>query len=387
MIKYFSMPADFKNETIDGYHKLNLQYDNAKVIETYGSITKGRMVGSGRLVEQMLETDFVDLYNYIKYSRQHNIDFNYTLNATHMHNMEFSEDGIFELKTFLLNLYEAGVRKLTIALPPLIEIIKSMNLDFEIKASCLCQITNVNKAMYYKRLGVNRIVPDESINRKFHVLERMSKSFGEGVEVIANQICAINCVYRMFHYNMVSENPYGNVSNTSVNYYEHRCIRQRYEDISNLLKLSWIRPEDLNLYTDIGINRFKIQGRHTFVKGGDPVKTVSYYFKEDYDGNLMDLLNMFSTLNNFNAYLDNKKLDGFIKPFYEKEEFCKNDCQECNYCGAYIKKAVDMEKATAMKELYDKFYNEYDQFNRQVNSVNVKQSDSNNDVDIDFDFM
>ena len=46
-----------------------------------------------------------------------------------------------------------------------------------------------------------------------------------------------------------------------------------------------------------------------------------------------------------------------------------------------------MEKTTAMKDLYDKFYNEFDQFNRCVNSVNVKEFGGNNDVDIEFDFM
>ncbi|MCU0286830.1 MAG: hypothetical protein MUF15_10570, partial [Acidobacteria bacterium] len=77
MIKYFCMPADFKEQTIDAYDRLNKTYKDAKVIETYGNITVGGQIGSGRAINQLPESDLLDLKSFIEYSRHKKIEFNY----------------------------------------------------------------------------------------------------------------------------------------------------------------------------------------------------------------------------------------------------------------------------------------------------------------------
>lgn len=387
-MKYFSIPSDFKIGTIDAYHQLNNRYTNAKVIETYGSITVGNYFGSGRLVRQMNKADLFDLHDYIKYSKERGIDFNYTINAPFLHNKEFTETGIRDIKIFLGKLYDAGVRSLTITLPSLMELARSTPYEFKIKASTICQITNPARALFYKKLGVDKIVTDESINRNFKTLENTRKVFGDQIEVIANQICDLNCIYRIFHYNMISGEPEGTVNEISVNFYEHRCVLQQYKNRYNLLKLSWVRPEDLHYYTRIGINYFKLQGRHTFAKGGDPVRTVECYFKESFDGNLIDLLSMFATMNNFKIYVDNKKLEGYLKPFAEIENFCKNTCEDCKYCESFARKAIDLKKADEMIDLARDFYQRFDQYKKMIHSVNPESTIEieENQMDVSFDF-
>jgi len=363
-MKYYSLPADFKKETIDEYAKLNDRYRDSKVIETYGNITVGFLFGSGRLVRQMPKMDIHDLSEYIAYSRQKNIDFNYTLNSTHYRNIEFTEKGVSEIKDFLGKIYKAGVRALTVTLPSLIELVKSTKYDFKIKASCLCQVNNANRAEAYKQMGVDKIVTEESINKNFHTLKAIRDVFGPRVEIIVNQICDKNCMYRLFHYNMISGDSAGTTNKVSINYYEHRCVLQQLKSLDNLLKLCWVRPEDIKYYTQIGIDYFKLQGRHTFVQGGDPVRTVKAYFEESFDGNLMDLLTMFSKLTSFSVYVDNKKLEGFIKPFFEKENFCKNNCPTCHYCETFAKKCIDYDKAGQVLNFARDFYNDYDQYKK-----------------------
>ncbi|MCP5054493.1 MAG: hypothetical protein GY940_45415, partial [bacterium] len=109
-MKYFCMPSDFKKETIDKYEALNNSYKDSKIIETYGNITIGDNRGSGRAVNQLPDTDLLELKYFIEYSRQKNIEFNYTMNATHLQNREFNREGVVEIKRFLEGLYEAGVR-------------------------------------------------------------------------------------------------------------------------------------------------------------------------------------------------------------------------------------------------------------------------------------
>jgi collagenase-like PrtC family protease len=144
---------------------------------------------------------------------------------------------------------------------------------------------------------------------------------------------------------------------------------KRVEDVSNLMRMNWIRPEDIKYYSEIGINNFKIQGRQAVVNG-DIVKTVESYFKESFHGNFMELLDSFSPTNNFKIHMENKKLDGFIKPFVEKDNFCKNDCDSCNYCNKYIEKSIDYQKTSEVFRLAGDFYSKFDDFINIVKDYN-----------------
>jgi collagenase-like PrtC family protease len=391
MIKYFSMPADFKNETIDAYDRLNRSYNNSKIIETYGNITVGNQVGSGRAVDQLPETDLLDLQLFIEYSRQKGIDFNYTLNATHLGNREFTRQGILEIKRFLADLQKAGVRSITVSLPSLMELIQAGGYDFEIKASTLCQITNANKAAAFKRRGVHRIVVDESINRDVRNLRRIREVFGDKVELIINPLCLKDCTYRTFHYHQITEDSLGKANDVSVDYYEHRCVLQRNHQVSNLLRMCFVRPEDLKYYTEIGIHYFKLQGRH-LVQKGDALRTIKAYFDENHDGDLMDLIYMFYSQNSFRVPFDNRKLDGFIDPFFKIDDFCKRDCEKCGYCERFAQKIIDYNNAGEIIRSAETFYREFDKFNRMLQSVTVEEeegtvnpSDINAAVDFELD--
>lgn len=194
----------------------------------------------------------------------------------------------------------------------------------------------------------------------------------------------------MFHYNQAAgcsvQSP---GSNGSIDYYPHRCMSRRYDRVSNLFKLSWVRPEDIKYYTAAGINYFKLQGRQTVLEG-DPVRAVECYLKEDYDGDLIELLEMFAPQNNFRIPVANKKLDGFIKPYYEINGFCRNNCSGCRHCEIYAAKAVDMEKAGQVIHLANEFYNEHDEFDKMIRNLAENEGRSSEqpvDIDINFDFV
>lgn len=383
-MKYFCVPADFKKETIDQYDHLNQVYPNSKVIETYGSLSVGNNLGSGRSYIQIPKVDFLDLYEYIQYSKKKCIEFNYTINAPHILNIEYTKDGAQKIIELIHRLYEAGCRSLTVALPSVVELIKSTGLDFKIKASTICEITSLDKALGYKNLGMDRIVVDESINRKFFLLNNIVKECGEKVEVIVNPPCYSNCIYRMFHYNQIANDSINRTNEVSNNYFEHRCMLQRYSKISNILKISWIRPEDLVYYTNIGIKYFKIAGRDLVLKG-DPIKTLKAYFDETFDGDIMDLINMFCKVNSFNIPVDNKSLDNYIKPFYENKNFCTGVCKNCNHCEEFSRKAINYDQAENIKKSADEFYTQCDQYNILLAALE-KENKKDSEIDQKIDF-
>lgn len=365
MVNYFSAPADFRQSTIDGYAQLNLEYVDSRVRETYGSITINKSMKSGRSSERLPKVDFYELKQYVEYSKEHGIGFNYTLNASFMNNDEFTVSGISEILQFLKELYEVGIRSLTIAMPSLIDIVRRSQYPFQIKASTICQITNANKAIEFKRMGADRIVVDESLNRNFKKLEQISNTFGDSVEVIVNSICFLDCAYRMFHYNQISADSLAKTNPVSVSYFSNRCLLRRFRDVDSLLKLSWVRPEDLHHYNKNGIHNFKIQGRH-LVQSGDPVRVMEHYFSRKFCGNLLDLLECFSNINAFKVYLDNQMLDGFLEPISSGKILCDNDCENCRYCKNYADQLIDSREFEEMRALCMQYIEASDGFNRQM---------------------
>lgn len=367
-MNYYSIPADFKKESIDKYETINNTYKDSKILETYGNVTVENCLGSGRPTDLLPEVNFTDLYDYVSYSKQKGIQFNYTINASWTQEKEFTQEGVREIIDYLGRIYDAGVRHLTIALPSLVELVKASGYDFKIKASTICAITNPNKAMAYKKMGVDRIVVDESINRNFPLLKRIIECFGQEVEIIVNTLCHRNCIYRPYHYDQVSAATQKQPNEASATFYRHRCLFQRFATIGGLLRLGWVRPEDIKYYSHTGIKYFKFHGRQA-VFTGDVVKTVHHYFQQDYDGNLMELLYSFEPLNNFSIYVDNKKLDGYLEPFYKIENFCKNDCSACGYCENAAKKCIDFDQAEEIIRLAHTFYDEFDQYKRIIDQA------------------
>lgn len=369
-MKYFSVPADFKKETIDDYYHLNQAYKDSRVVETYGNITIGNELESGRPVDILPETDLTDLRHYIDYSRHKGIDFNYTLNASYMQNKELTKEGTAQIYRFLSKLYQAGVRLLTITLPSLVEVVKQnpYGYDFTIIGSTICQVTNVSKAREIEKTGVKRIVVDESVNRNFKVLKRIKESVAIPVEIIANSICHVDCTWRMFHYNQIAGDSIEVSSGCSNSYYPHKCLLRRYERPDNLLRLTWVRPEDIHYYTAIGIHFFKLQGRPRVLKG-QPVRAVEAYFKEDYQGDLFELLNLFAPVSSFKAPVDNKKLGGFIKHFYDHPGFCGHDCEKCRFCQSFAQKSIDAGKVEEVYLLAKEYYSKIDLLKKNIDAV------------------
>jgi collagenase-like PrtC family protease len=370
-MKYFSMPADFKKETIDAYEILNRSYPDSRVIETYGNITIGNDLESGRPVDTVPGVDLAGLCHYIAYSKQKNIDFSYTVNASYMQNREFTREGLTAIYRFLGKIHKAGVRSLTVTLPSLIDVLGRLPYDFRIKGSTIYQVTNVNKALELKKIGagrIERLVVDESINRKFNLLQRIREAVELPLEIIVNSVCHKDCSYRMFHYNQIAGDSAEISSGCSDSYYPHKCLLRRYENCGNMLKLTWVRPEDIKFYTSVGINYFKLQGRQTVLKG-DPVRALEVYFKEDYQGDLFDLLNLFAPVSSFNVPVDNNKLEGFIKYFYEHPGFCRHDCEKCRYCESFAERIIDLQQLENIYRSAKEYYSEFDPVKENTDAV------------------
>lgn len=378
-MKYFSVPADFKIQTIQKLDELNRRFENAKVIELYGQCTNSIITNSGREINVLPKTSLLQLKEYVHHLEKKGLIFNYTLNPSCMGNFEFSPNGVKKIKMFLVSLYDLGIRHLTLTSPSLFDLVNSINLDFSIKASTICEITTPDKALFYGKRGAKRIVVDCDINRDFNSLKNISESFDGKIEILVNNVCVKNCAYKMFHYNCNAHSTGEDESNVGVDYFYSKCALQKLETISGFIKGNWIRPEDLDYYSEIGIDYFKIQGRQNVING-DLVKTLEHYFKGSYDGNLYELLVLFAPYNSFFPYIDNKKLDSFFSMFYYNHKFCQNTCNKCKYCEKYALKSIDKAYYNEIKMEAEAFYSKFDRYSSFLNgndiSIDLRQLES-----------
>lgn len=349
---YYTIPSDFRTETIDKYYILNKKDYNGYLKETYGQMTTGEITTSGRPIQLLPAVSNRVLEEYVGYSKEKGIDFNYTFNSACMGNEEYLMEGKIKIVRFIKSLIEIGINTFTVASPAVIDIIREIDSEAKIVVSTISEVNNISKLKFYKKLMVNRIVVDADINRKMHLLREMSSEFGEGIEVIVNNVCFHDCPLKKFHYNHDAHTLFDSIED---NYFTKKCFEQKYEEPENLLKTNFVRPEDIKLYNNLGIHYFKIQGRTNILRG-NPVKTLEAYMRNYYKGNLLDLLMLFMPRFN-DIVVNNELLEGFIDFFGKNKVACEGNCSRCGHCKAFANKAINVQafekEAKRMRQLFN----------------------------------
>ncbi|MGQ4872937.1 MAG: U32 family peptidase [Promethearchaeia archaeon] len=368
------------------------------VYEIYGSLSSS-VLGGVLPAPFLPEVNKKILERTVEKAHKLNFKFNYILNSSCSGNIENTKKGMKKIKTLLKWLSDIGVDTITVGLPYLIDYIKNNFPNLKIKASLICYINTLQKARFFKRMGVNEITVDINQNRNFKLLTLLKKELNIKISLLVNNLCLWECPYAFYH-STSSSHSFTNKGYYN-NYCEYNCRLIKTEDPVEMIKARWIRPEDIEIYEKIGIKYFKIGGR---TQSTDfLIRTIDAYSNRKYDGNLLDILNTYqeskksdSNLNYFERlmkdninkipgillkilfygfghftnhpykkiakmlakmppslikanidllnnpyvpYIDNKKLEGFIEHF-KKIDCYANDCNKCGHCEKYAKIAI-----------------------------------------------
>lgn len=336
----FKVPAIFDKEYIDSLKSLNDRYDNSQIIETYGCLPYDE-IGSSRVGTQLPQIDYNVLKDYIEYSKLNGIDFNYIMNTTchgDLSNVELNR--ILHKQIELLK--KCGVDNITVSTPYLMEFLKTNYPEIRVVASINMCPSSVSQILQLQEMGVKRIVLDRNINRNYRLLKNIKNTCEMDFELLANSLCLPFCIMHHYHNNLNSHFS-KDADDGFVQCYPYaKCFATYIENPILMICSGWIRPEDLKLYTDLGIDKFKIDGR------GIPkdiiLSVVEPYMAEKFEGNLFDL--MFSgrnTRRSISAFLDNREADGFINSLF-------NDGIDCRYCGGKNQKCKTLSRKITFNE-------------------------------------
>lgn len=315
-------------------------------IDLYGVLSTS-LIGTGGSSPDNVHMARDQAEAYIKQAHAAGLSFDYLLNAPSMSNMEWDRSTHRELLDHLEWISSIGVDSVTVTIPYLVELIKRQFPQLKIRISTIAHVHSVARAQFFERLGADSINLDFHVNRDFRTLEAITKAVKCEIIVLANNLCLYQCPYEYYHHDGLghASQSYNPVHGCYVDYCTIRCTLDRLTDMSENIKCRWIRPEDLHLYEEIGIEMFKISGRAMPTER--ILKAATAYSSRHYEGNLHDILNCLTPKIGFiNAgppgtqshsiapppelHIDNQALDGFID-FFRKQN-CLSECYHCDYC-------------------------------------------------------
>jgi collagenase-like PrtC family protease len=370
-----TVPINWQDDFFD-------KVDLSSVCEVYGKLDSD-VIGGGRASVIFPKVALSTFKDHVSRVRALGLDFNYLLNASCMDNMEFSRDGSRKIRKFLDFLFENKVNMVTITLPSLVSLVKKFYPSIKVSVSTNAMVNSYDKLRCWEEFGIDQITLSYSeLNRDFKELRRIVKYKKCEVQLICNLFCRKDCPFQAFHSNFHSHaSQKGHVNKRfPADYYCMFCLVRVWSNPFEIMRSCWIRPEDVELYEKIGIEKFKLAERG--MNTPDLSRIVKAYTERSYAGNLMDLIPTMSKYRyisdlkvshfmkyffrpskisipklirlmeilqklrknkdyyfNLGIYMDNKKLDGFMERFVNSS--CRDTtCDECGYCLRFSEKAI-----------------------------------------------
>ncbi len=327
-------------------------------VQIYGVLPTS-MIGSGGRGSDSIHMVEEQAEQYIEQAHSAGLKFDYLLNAPSMGNMEWDENVHRELLEHLRWVTSIGVDSVTVTIPYLIELIKRQFPHLQVRVSTIAHVSSVARAKFFESLGADSITLDFNVNRDLTVLKAIRKAVNCHLTVLLNNLCLYQCPYEYYHHDSLghASQSYNPIDGYYMDYCVLRCTLDRLCDISQNIRCRWIRPEDIHIYEDIGINMFKTSGRSMTT---ERILTGAIaYASRHYQGNLYDILNIITpkiesanpalpgVKNNFigpppGLYIDNQALEGFMDFF--KKQNCLSGCDRCDYCQRIASKVIQFDR-------------------------------------------
>jgi collagenase-like PrtC family protease len=342
-------------------------------VQIYGVLPTS-MIGSGGTGPDNIRMLANQVEEYIEQAHLAGLKFDYLLNAPSMGNMEWDEKTHRELLIHLNWIAGIGADSVTVTIPYLVELIKRQFPQLEVRVSTIAHVNSVARAKLFESLGADSITLDINVNRSFGALRAIRNTVSCELTVLMNNLCLFQCPYEYYHHDGLghaSQN-YNPLRGSYVDYCVLRCTLDRLRDVSQVIKCRWVRPEDIHVYEDLGIDMFKISSRAMPTE--KILRAAKAYSSRHYQGNLYDILNVVPPKAGFAGsalpgeqgngigsppryYIDNQALEGFMS-FFRKQD-CSSGCDHCGHCQRIADKAIQFDRdevdayVAALKETLD----------------------------------
>jgi len=281
------------------------------------------------------------LAEYVARAHAQEQEFFYCLNVACLGNREFTADGQRWLVERLGALAESGCDGVVLSNPYLIAFAKRRFPSLQVAVSSANGVDSVDKVLYFQAEGADLVYLPEYVNRDFPLLRQLRKRTRVRLVPLSNTGCMINCPIRAYHSTITSHAKASLELGAYVDYPLLWCTKEKIHDPAQMVKSPLIRPEDLHVYEELGIDEFKLAGRE--MDRGWNERVIRAYAARRYDGDLNDLILGFDQMEpygNMTVRIPNRAMDGFID-FFQKKHDCRVGCRDCRYCDDWAAKALE----------------------------------------------
>lgn len=218
----------------------------------------------------------------------------------------------------------------TAASPFVARTIKARFPDIETRASVNMRLTTL-QAMKYLAPWFDSYYIGRDVQRNLDTVKTMSEwahANGKKVGVLANSGCLRNCPWQTYHDNLISHSTQALKVRPARGFNPHLCwtMYENPENFPEILKATWIRPEDLHRYEPY-VDFVKLATRqHSMMR-----LVLDAYMSRSFRGNLLDLLEpgFAPAFGRQGVLLDNS---AFPSDWADKVSHCSRECTDCGYC-------------------------------------------------------
>lgn len=221
----------------------------------------------------------------------------------------------------------------TAASPFVARTVKKVFPEIETRASVNMRLTTV-QAMAYLATWFDSYYLGRDVQRNLETVKRAADwchANGKKLGILANSGCLRYCPWQTYHDNLIAHSADALREPAAKDFNPHLCwtLYRDAKSFPELLKATWIRPEDLHHYDGM-VDFVKLATRQHAM----PRLVVDAYVRGDHSGNLLDLLEPgFSPA--FRPYaIDNK---AFPSDWFERSGRCVGGCTGCGYCESVAK--------------------------------------------------
>ncbi len=221
-----------------------------------------------------------------------------------------------------------GLRSVTTTSPELARLVRRNFAELEVRASVNMGL-GTPEAIDYLAEDFDSFYLARELSRELPALKRLSehvRGLGKRPFLLANSGCLRHCSARNYHDNLVAHEREIMTRDNAVTF-RGLCAEyfERSADPSLYLsRLSFIRPEDLPLYSGIA-DAVKLATRVS----PNPCLILRAYAEGRYAGNLLSLLEPNHAGALYPRVLENRALP---EDFGYFTSHCAHDCAECTYC-------------------------------------------------------
>ena len=231
-----------------------------------------------------------------------------------------------------LRSWDLSPQIVTTASPFIARTLKEAFPEIEVRASVNMRLTTL-QAFRYLAPFFDSYYLGRDVQRNLDTVRGFSawcRDNGKKLCVLANSGCLRNCPWQTYHDNLIAHSDEAMKVENVRGWSPHLCwtLYKDPKNFAEILKATWIRPEDLHHYEGL-VDVVKLATR----QHANPDMVIGAYERGSFEGNLLDLFEPGFSPAFYPQFIDNT---AFPQDWFERTGSCSRECTGCGYCEACL---------------------------------------------------